>query len=120
MGARVIEKHFTINKRMSGWDHRISSDPEELKFICDYAYRIEKILDKEKFLGSNIKNMLLFRRSIVAAKKFAQRKKIIFSDLDFKRPGDGLEPIKFKNLIGKILNKNINYDDQITLNDIVK
>ena len=51
--------------------------------------------------------MLLFRRSIVAA-KFAQRKKIIFSDLDFKRPGDGLEPIKFKNLIGKILNKNIN------------
>ena len=121
LGARVIEKHFTINKRMSGWDHRISSDPEELKFICDYAYRIEKILGQRKiFRVEHKKNMLLFRRSIVAAKNLHKGKKIIFSDLDFKRPGDGLEPIKFKNLIGKILNKNINYDDQITLNDIVK
>ena len=120
MGARVIEKHFTINKRMSGWDHRISSDPEELKFICDYAYRIEKILGQRKILGSNIKKICCFLDVVLLQQNLHKGKKIIFSDLDFKRPGDGLEPIKFKNLIGKILNKNINYDDQITLNDIVK
>ena len=76
---------------------------------------------KKKFLRSNIKKICCFLDVVLLQQKICTKeKKIIFSDLDFKRPGDGLEPIKFKNLIGKILNKNINYDDQITLNDIVK
>ena len=106
LGANIIEKHFTLNKRMKGWDHAISADPKELKIITDFAFNIKKILGIEKiFRVESKKNTKLFRRSIVSSKKLYKGDKIIFTDLNFKRPGDGLEPIKWKTLVGKYLKK---------------
>ena len=119
LGAKIIEKHFTINKKMKGWDHAISSDPKELKEICDFSKKVNKILGKKKiFRVESTKYSRIFRRSIVAANDLYKDKKILFSDLAFKRPGDGLDPIMWKKIVGKTLKRRINYDNQILLKDI--
>ncbi len=121
LGAKVIEKHFTLNKKMEGWDHSISADPKELRQLCNYGKDVNKLKGSKKiFRVEQKKNLLLFRRSIVASKELSKNKKILFSDLDFKRPGTGLEPIDWKKIVGKRLNKKVLYDDQISLKDIKK
>ena len=116
LGAKLIEKHFTLDKKMKGWDHAISSDPKELKEICNYAKKIKIILGtKEIFRVESKKKSIIFRRSIVAAKHLSKGKKVFFSDLNFKRPGDGLEPDKWKQIVGKTLKRNIKYDQQLFL-----
>lgn len=95
--------------------------PEELKIICDFSKVVKKILGKSKITRvEKLKNSKIFRRSIVAANELKKGKKILFNDLNFKRPGDGLDPIMWKKIIGKRLKNNISYDKQILLKDIVK
>ena len=121
LGAKIIEKHFTLDKKMKGWDHSISSNPLELKMICDFSKIVKKILGKSKITRvEKLKNSKIFRRSIVAANNLKKGKKILFNDLNFKRPGDGLDPIMWKKIIGKRLKNNISYDKQILLKDIIK
>jgi len=119
LGASVIEKHFTLNKNMKGWDHSISANPTELKIITKFSKDINKRLGTNKiYRVETKKNTTQFRRSIVASKKITKGKKILFSDLNFKRPGDGLEPLHWKKIVGKYAKKTIEYDDQIFFKNI--
>ena len=70
---------------------------------------------KEIFRVESKKKSIIFRRSIVAAKHLSKGKKVFFSDLNFKRPGDGLEPDEWKQIVGKTLKRNIKYDQQLFL-----
>jgi len=120
MGARVIEKHFTIDKGLTGPDHRASLEPNQLKEM------IIQIRDIEKSLGSNEKKpnrsekeiMKYVRKSIVA-KIDIKRGEIIKKDMiSIKRPGTGLSPKDFDFVIGKKAKKSIKKDGLIYKDDI--
>lgn len=109
LGAEIIEKHFTLNKHLSGPDHRISLDANEFKTMVNYIRNIEKALGSSKKvpMKSEMKNYDFIRKSIVAKKII--KKGDIFSEknLTVKRPGNGISPLNWDKLIGK--KSEINY-----------
>jgi len=117
LGASVIEKHFTLNKKMSGPDQKASLEPGELKQMVDSIRNIEIALGcgKKRPSRSEIKNIPLARRSIVAAKPI--NKGEIFTDLNIiaKRPGFGISPMSWDKVLGRKSGKVFLTDDFITL-----
>ncbi len=102
MGASVIEKHFTIDKKMSGPDHKASINPSELKMMVSCIRNIEKALgSKEKEItNSEKKNITVVRRSIHISKLVRKGSIIKKSDLIMLRPGDGISPMDINLVIG--------------------
>jgi len=119
-GVSVIEKHYTLDKTMAGWDHSVSATPDEFGIIIQEGKRVCKALGQsERILGEReTANKINFRRSIVAARDLNKDKVINFDDLDFKRPADGLSPSLYEKFLGKKLNKDVQMDDQLQLSDI--
>lgn len=117
-GVCIIEKHFTIDKNMIGWDHKISADPEELREICnasEYGYRM--LGHYEKIVNESVERREAFQRSIVAAKPIKKGEIICEDHLDYKRPGTGIPPQYYEFLIGKIARRDIAYDEIIQSDD---
>lgn len=115
MGATVIEKHFTLDKNMKGPDHKASLEPDELRMMIDGIRKIERALGdgiKRPTLGE-LKNKSVARKSIVAARSI--KKGNIFSEksLTVKRPGDGLSPMNWEQLIGTKADRDYQKDEQI-------
>ena len=115
LGAKFIEKHFTLNRKMKGPDHAASMEPKEFKLMVNKIRDIEKILgSKKKFVTkSEKKNRLIARRSIVANSNINKGEKFSLQNLSIKRPGKGLEPKRIFNLLGKKSKKNYIKDDFI-------
>lgn len=115
LGCKVIEKHFTISKKLKGPDHQASLEPEELTRMIRYIRDTENImgLKKKIITDSEKKTKLLVRKSIVASKDIKKGEKFSKNNLLTKRPGDGLSPFKIKSLIGKKSPKNYKKDQQI-------
>lgn len=109
MGAKVIEKHFTIDKKMSGPDHKASIDPTELKMMVSCIRNIEKALGKKekKITNSEKKNIMVVRRSIHTRKLIRKGSIITKDDLIMLRPGDGISPMKIDLVIGSKANKDL-------------
>lgn len=101
-GASIIEKHFTIDKKMKGPDQLASIEPEELKLLVKKIREIEQILGKREKVPSpsEIKNKEIARKSIMASKKIKKGSILKQEDLVIKRPGYGVSPMKFWDLIG--------------------
>lgn len=121
LGAEVIEKHFTINKNLSGADHFMSMNPKEfsnyVKAIREAEMRVgkdEKICQPEerKFIG-------LARKSITLRTPMKRGQKILEKNIIMKRPGTGLDGQKIKSIIGKKLKKNLPQEYQIKIQDLV-
>ena len=108
LGAKIIEKHFTLNKNFNGPDHKSSIDIKDLKKMILSIRKTEKLLgSSKKFVTkSEKKNINLVRKSIVASNFI--KKGEIFSEknLTTKRPGYGLSPMKWEKIIGKKAKKN--------------
>ena len=117
LGAKVIEKHFTLSKKLNGPDHRVSLNPKELKFMVKSIRIVEKTLGNKikQITKSEKKNIYIVRKSIVASTMI--KKNEIFSNFNItcKRPGNGISPLFFKNLLGKKSIKNFNKNDLIRL-----
>lgn len=118
-GACVIEKHFTLDKDMFGWDHKVSAMPWEMKNIVTGSERIAKALGSyRRVLSSDdVERMPAYRRSIVAARDIPAGKTIERSDVDFKRPGGGFEPGCVNMVIGRIAKRDIRTDDVLQGDD---
>lgn len=118
LGACVVEKHFTIDKKMEGWDHHMSLDQVELKELSKESHRVFKALGSSyiKRVESN-ERIEAFRRSIVAKIDIKKNHIIKRSMLEFKRPGTGLSPENIKFIIGRKAKKNIYKDKIITTKD---
>lgn len=118
LGAKVIEKHFTLDKNMEGPDHKASLDPLELKQMVKSIRNIEKALSgsgiKEPTLSEK-KNIILSRKSIVASKVINIGDRFSDENLTVKRPGDGISPMLWNTIIGKYANKIYQPDDKIEL-----
>lgn len=115
LGAEIIEKHFTLDHNMEGPDHKASLEPDELKVM------VEKIRNIEKALGSGIKtasnsekkNIDIARKSIVARKKIAKGELLTEDNLAVKRPGNGISPMKWFEILGTTAIRDFEEDEMI-------
>ena len=103
LGAKIIEKHFTISKKMKGPDHVASLDSKELTSMVKAIRSTEIILGKKKkFVSkSEKKNVLIARKSLFAAKNIEKGEKFSFSNLICLRPGSGISPMKIDKVYGR-------------------
>ncbi len=121
LGAKVIEKHFTLDKTLPGWDHAVSANPEEMKIIVEEGKRIVRALGKFKRVVSEkeMKQRESFRRSVVVKRKIKEGEILQKLDIDFKRPGTGIRPDEIKYILGRKVNKDINEDELINWEDLI-
>lgn len=117
LGATIIEKHFTLNRNMEGPDHKASLEPNELIDMVRSIRNIEKALGSaEKAISvSESKNIIVARKSIVAAKPILKGEIFTEQNLTVKRPGTGISPMKWEEIIGKKSNQDYQMDDIISL-----
>ena len=112
-GAKVIEKHFTLSKKLKGPDHSFAIEPKELKIMIDKIRKIEEGIGngiKGTYSNEELKMAEKARRSIHASRNLKVGDKIREEDISFKRPGYGIQPYLWKKIIGKKVIKNIKKD----------
>ena len=117
LGANIIEKHFTLNRNSNGPDHKASLEPEELKKMVTGIRNIELALGDgvKKPTTSELKNKNLVRKSIVAKKAITKGEKLTEKNLTLKRPGTGISPMLWFEILGTIAHKDYHEDEMIEL-----
>lgn len=117
LGAMIIEKHFTLDRNMEGPDHKASLEPNELKSMVEAIRNIEKALGDgvKKPAKSELKNMKIARKSIVAKCKIRVGEILTEENMTVKRPGNGISPMKWFDLIGTKAKRNFEEDELIEL-----
>ncbi len=118
LGATVIEKHFTLDRNLPGPDHKASLEPDELKTMVKAIRNIEKAIS-----GSGIKtpspseqkNIVVARKSIVAARPIRKGELLTEENLTVKRPGNGISPMDWDEILGKAAIKDFESDDLIEI-----
>ena len=117
LGATVIEKHFTLDRSLSGPDHSASLEPHELKAMVEGIRNIEKALGDgiKRPSASEVKNQPIARKSIVAASHIKAGDVFSHENLLAKRPGTGISPMHWDNVIGRTANRDFNKDELIEL-----
>lgn len=117
LGATVIEKHFTLDKNMEGPDHKASLEPSELKAMVKSIRNIEQALGTghKTISESERKNIEIARKSIVAAKDIKEGEIFTEENLTIKRPGNGISPMEWENIIGKVAKRDFQEEELIEL-----
>lgn len=123
LGAKYIEKHFTLSKKMYGSDAQFSMEPNEFKLFVQELGKAD-ILKNNPVKKNNIKNFKkmkkVFEKSIVANRNLLRGKKINYDDLAYKKPGDGIQPLYYKDIIGRFLKKNMKKDEKFKWKNLKK
>ena len=118
LGATIIEKHFTLDKTLPGPDHKASLEPDELKAMVSAIRNIEKAIGGsglKEVSASEAKNKPIARKSIVASKSIKKGDFFTEENITVKRPGIGISPIQWDDVIGKTAKKDFEEDDLIEL-----
>ena len=117
LGAEVIEKHFTLDKKMKGPDHKASLEPYEFGTMVKAIRNIERALGNKKKVPtkSELKNRPIARKSIVATHGIKKGEQFTEKNLTVKRPGTGISPMKWDRVIGKTAKKDFTKDELIKL-----
>ena len=120
LGAKIIEKHFTYNKKLSGPDHMLSLDFKEMKWLVESIRNYEIMAGNGKKIPtkSEKKNSYNNRKSIVATKFINKGESFSFSNLGIKRPGSGIKPEYIYKILNKKSKTNIKYDELIKWSQI--
>jgi N,N'-diacetyllegionaminate synthase len=121
LGATVIEKHFTLDRTLPGPDHRASLEPEELKTMVSAIRNIEKALSGDglkKPSPSEMKNMAIARKSIHLAHACSEGQSLAAEDLTMMRPGDGISPMRYEELIGRTIKSALPKHHKLTWEDV--
>jgi sialic acid synthase SpsE len=121
MGARVIEKHFTLDKNYSEFrDHKISADPTDMRELVRQVGQASSMLGRASKSIQPIEEpvRVSVRRSIVAGRSLPEGHKIEWRDLMWIRPGGGLAPGEEQHLIGKKLRHPVDFGEQLTVSDV--
>lgn len=116
LGARIIEKHITLDKTMQGPDHKASMDPIEFKSFIDSIRKTSKLLGSslKKPTKSEIKTINKVRRGLVANCKIEKGTILKPSMIEIKRPADGIQPSLIEQTYGRIVTKTLDIDQPIT------
>ena len=117
LGATIIEKHLTLDKTMEGPDHRASLEPDELKAMVTAIRNIEIALGDgvKKLTESELKNIKIARKSIVASQNIKKGEVFTEENLTVKRPGDGISPMNWDQVLGKIAKQDFKEDEKIEI-----
>ena len=117
LGARIIEKHFTLDREMEGPDHKASIEPKEFKEMVRMIRNIEKALGSaEKYVSRSEKaNVVVARKSIVAKTKIQKGEVFSEDNVTTKRPGCGLSPMQWNDVIGKTASHDFEVDEMIEI-----
>jgi len=108
IGARIIEKHFTLDRKLPGPDHKASLEPNELKLMIDAIRNVEKAMGSGEKVPSKseINNKIVARKSIYIIKHKRPGDILDLNDLIMLRPGDGISPMDYRKTLGKkVLNE---------------
>jgi len=120
IGACLIEKHFTLDKDMVGWDHKVSATKDEMTVIVEGSKRIVAAMGSYRMSAAESDEQRReFRRSIVVARDMKKGDVIGANDLDYKRPGGGFDPGMSEFLVGRSVNKDLKADKMLSTNDII-
>lgn len=114
-GASVIEKHFTLNRELPGPDHKASLEPRELRAMVQAIRDIELTLGsgEKKRAPSEDKNITVARRSLMAARNIKKSEILTQENLTCKRPGNGLSPLRYWEMLGKKSDKDYRKDEMV-------
>lgn len=117
MGATVIEKHFTLDRNMDGPDHKASLEPDELKAMVSAIRNVEKAMgDGNKVPSpSEMANIAVARKSIIAAKDIRAGEIFSEENLTTKRPGTGINPMRWNEVLGQKAKRDFAEDELIEL-----
>jgi len=116
LGATIIEKHFTLDRTLPGPDHAASLEPNELKAMVSTIRNIEKAMGDglKKPSPSEVKNKPIVRKSIVAKKPIKKGERFSDDNLTVKRPGTGISPMRWNEILGVAAEKDYNKDELIS------
>ena len=120
LGITLIEKHFTLDKNFNGPDHKASATPEELKELVTNVRRIEIMAGSSQKIvtESERKNKIVARKSIVAKKNIKKGEIFTIENITCKRPGNGISPMEWYNVLGKKAEQDFSTDELITTSEI--
>lgn len=115
-GASIIEKHFTLDKSLPGPDHRASLEPDELIDLIEKVRFVDLILGDgtKEARPSELKNIAVARKSLVAAKKIKRGEVFDENNLTLKRPGHGISPMYYWDVLGEAADKDFDVDEVIS------
>jgi len=120
LGACVVEKHFTLDREMQGWDHWMSAEPAELEALCSGARRVHAALGGSARVVSaaEVAKRAKFRRCIVLRGDRPAGHALTLADLDFKRPGTGIAPTDYEVVVGRTLRRALEADHELAWSDL--
>ena len=119
-GARIVEKHFTLDKEMEGWDHKVSAVPSELRTLCTESARIVNALGSARILvREDAARIQSFRRSAVTTRALKKGDVIAKGDIAFKRPATGIAPEYLDFIIGRTVSEDLPSDYPLTPDQLV-
>lgn len=120
MGAALVEKHFTLDKNMEGWDHKVSATKDELEVIVSGAKRIVEAKGTHRIVVTESQEKRdEFRRSIILLSSVKAGDEIKYENIAYKRPGTGLEPSMTDFVVGMKVNKDLPDDHILTKEDLI-
>ena len=120
LGATIIEKHFTLDKKKIGLDHSLSADPFDLKIICDYAKNFNLLLGHKKIIPSSYERNFkrLFRKGIYYNKTINKNEVITKKHLIIRRPENSTRPDFYNFIVGKKAKKKVNVLTAVNLKNL--
>lgn len=120
LGVCLIEKHFTLDKNMEGWDHKVSATQDEMETIVSGSKRIAEAMGSFRVSATESDDKKReFRRSIVLTREMNSGDVIQAGDINYKRPGTGLSPEMTEFIVGRTLNKDLKFDHILTNEDLI-
>ncbi len=119
LGAKVIEKHFTLSRDMEGPDHKASLEPDELREMVTSVRNIESALGsfEKRPTEEEMKNRMVARKSIIAAKDIKKGEVFTKDNLTTKRPGSGISPMRWNEVVGQKAERDFAEDELIELGE---
>jgi N-acetylneuraminate synthase len=120
LGATIVEKHFTTDKTLEGWDHAISADPYEFAQLVREGRNVVRSLGSytRTLTATDMDKRKVFRRRIVLRRELHAGERIAAADVDFKRPGTGIHPDELSFVVGRTLKHDMHAEDELEWTDI--
>jgi N-acetylneuraminate synthase len=120
LGASIIEKHFTIDKEMEGWDHAISADVQEMSMLVTEGRLVLRALGsyERTVSAAEMQKRAKFRRRIVIRRAVPAGHVLSLSDIDYKRPGNGIDPDMYQQVVGRTVLRDLDDDHELEWNDL--
>lgn len=120
LGSCIIEKHFTIDKKLAGWDHAISADMPEMRQLVLESRNVHQALGSpvRTVSAEQLEKRKVFRRRLVLTRKVEKGQRIDAGDVEFKRPGTGIGPDELNYVLGRMTIRDIEAEEELSWGDL--